>query len=96
MGLTIDDIPEEGREFFEEWKAARYKEMAPKGVDCSAAGQVQPQKELYPFQYHDAPEQVDEDEDECPHDEHDHYICLDCGKDIMDTIIDRADLLGND
>lgn len=39
---------------------------------------------------------VVEDEDECPHDEHDHYICLDCGKDIMDTLIDRADMLGDD
>jgi hypothetical protein len=37
-----------------------------------------------------------EDEDECPHDEHDHYICLDCGKDIMDELIARADLLRDD
>lgn len=34
-----------------------------------------------------------EDEDECPHDEHDHYICLDCGKDIMDDLISRADMM---
>lgn len=32
------------------------------------------------------------DEDECPHDEHDHYICLDCGKDIMDDVIAAAEL----
>jgi Fe2+ or Zn2+ uptake regulation protein len=31
--------------------------------------------------------------EECPHDEHDHGICLDCGKDIMDDLIGRAELL---
>jgi len=34
-----------------------------------------------------------EQEEECPHDEHDHGICLDCGKDIMDDLIGRAELL---
>jgi hypothetical protein len=32
-------------------------------------------------------------QEECPHDEHDHGICLDCGKDILDDLIARADLL---
>ena len=29
----------------------------------------------------------------CSHDEHDHGYCLDCGKDIMDNLINRAELL---
>jgi hypothetical protein len=32
-----------------------------------------------------------EEIEECPHDEHDHGICLDCGKDVFDTLLDRAD-----
>jgi Fe2+ or Zn2+ uptake regulation protein len=32
-------------------------------------------------------------EDECPHDEHDHGICLECGKDIMDDLVGRAEML---
>lgn len=32
-------------------------------------------------------------QEECPHDEHDHGICLDCGKDIMDDLIDRAEMM---
>ncbi len=31
-------------------------------------------------------------EDECPHDEHDHGICLECGKDIMDDLVAAAEL----
>jgi hypothetical protein len=30
---------------------------------------------------------------ECPHDEHDHGICLDCGLDIMDDLIGRAEMM---
>lgn len=33
----------------------------------------------------------EEDEDECPHDEHDHGICLDCGKDIWDDVVAAAE-----
>ncbi len=33
----------------------------------------------------------DEDEDECPHDETDHYICLECGKDTLDDAIAAAE-----
>lgn len=32
-------------------------------------------------------------QEECPHDEHDHYICLDCGKDILDDKIGEAEML---
>ncbi len=28
---------------------------------------------------------------ECPHDEHDHGICLDCGKDIFDDLVAAAE-----
>ena len=31
----------------------------------------------------------------CPHDEHDHGYCLDCGKNIMDNLIGRAEMLEN-
>ncbi len=31
------------------------------------------------------------EEDECPHDEHDHGICLDCGKDITDDLVAAAE-----
>jgi len=36
------------------------------------------------------------DEDQCPHDELDHGICLDCGQDRFDDLIDRADMMGDD
>jgi hypothetical protein len=35
----------------------------------------------------------EQEQAECPHDEHDHYICLDCGKDLLDDMITRSDLL---
>lgn len=31
------------------------------------------------------------EEEECPHDEHDHGICLECGKDIFDDLVGEAD-----
>jgi hypothetical protein len=31
------------------------------------------------------------DEDECPHDEHDHGYCLDCGADVMNRLISQAE-----
>lgn len=34
-----------------------------------------------------------QEQDDCDHPEHDHGICLHCGKDIMDDIIDRAELM---
>lgn len=37
-----------------------------------------------------------EDEDECPHDELDHGICMDCGQDRFDDLVSRADFLGDD
>ncbi len=33
----------------------------------------------------------EEDEEECPHDEHDHGICLDCGKDVVDDLVAVAE-----
>ena len=30
-------------------------------------------------------------EEECPHDEHDHGICLDCGKDIFNDLVAQAE-----
>lgn len=30
--------------------------------------------------------------DECPHDENDHGICLNCGKDIMDDLVGWAEM----
>lgn len=29
----------------------------------------------------------------CPHDEHEHGYCLECGRNIMDDLIGRAELL---
>ena len=36
------------------------------------------------------------DKDECPHDEHDHGYCLECGKDILDDLISHAELMRED
>ena len=39
---------------------------------------------------------MDEEEiEECNHEEHDHNICLYCGKDILDHIIDAAKYLAD-
>ncbi|HZZ98608.1 MAG TPA: hypothetical protein VFG51_01615, partial [Candidatus Saccharimonadia bacterium] len=35
----------------------------------------------------------EKEQEECPHDENDHGICLDCGADIFDDLIGRAELL---
>jgi len=35
-------------------------------------------------------------QDECPHDEHDHGYCLECGKDILDDLISHAELMRED
>lgn len=32
------------------------------------------------------------EKEECPHDEHDHGICLSCGRDIFDDIVGQAEL----
>jgi Fe2+ or Zn2+ uptake regulation protein len=40
------------------------------------------------------PYRQDTEEEECPHDEHDHGICLDCGEDIMDKLISQAEAYG--
>lgn len=40
-----------------------------------------------------AAQQKRREQEDCPHDEHDHGICLDCGKDIMDDLIDRAEMM---
>ncbi len=45
------------------------------------------------YQQHKEKVALEKEQEECPHDEHDHGICLDCGKDIMDDLIGRADLL---
>ena len=34
---------------------------------------------------------MDENQEPCPHDEHDHGICLDCGKDITDDLVASAE-----
>jgi len=31
------------------------------------------------------------EEDACPHDEHDHGICLDCGTDITQDLVGKAE-----
>lgn len=35
--------------------------------------------------------QQNDEQDECCHDEHDHGICLDCGADVLDRLIMRAE-----
>ena len=32
-----------------------------------------------------------EDEEECEHWEHDHFICMDCGEDVIDDLVGRAE-----
>lgn len=39
----------------------------------------------------DEPAKEIEEEDECQHDEHDHGYCLDCGADIMDSLVADAE-----
>lgn len=48
---------------------------------------------LAEYQQHRRQEEERKYQEECPHDEHDHGICLDCGKDILDDLIGRAELL---
>lgn len=36
--------------------------------------------------------QREQEEEQCPHDEHDHGICLDCGKDIWEDIVGAAEM----
>jgi len=48
---------------------------------------------LSEYQAHKAQREKEEEQEECPHDEHDHGICLDCGKDIFDDLVGRAEML---
>ena len=32
-----------------------------------------------------------EDEEECEHDEHEHGYCIDCGEDVIDDLVGRAE-----
>lgn len=34
---------------------------------------------------------TDDVNDDCPHDEHDHGVCLECGRDIMDDLVCAAE-----
>jgi hypothetical protein len=34
-----------------------------------------------------------EEQEECPHDDHEHGVCIECGKDIMDDLIGRAEMM---
>lgn len=40
---------------------------------------------------HRAARKLTQEQYECPHDEHDHGICLDCGLDITDDLIAKAE-----
>jgi hypothetical protein len=40
-----------------------------------------------------ARKEKEQEQEECPHDEHDHGICLSCGLDIFDDLLGRAELL---
>lgn len=41
-------------------------------------------------------EMGEEDDTECEHEEHDHGICLDCGKDITDELVTKAEMAFED
>jgi Fe2+ or Zn2+ uptake regulation protein len=34
---------------------------------------------------------MDENQEPCTHDEHDHGICLDCGEDITQELVSKAE-----
>jgi hypothetical protein len=60
---------------------------------CWAAMEASRHKAMLEYEEHLARRRREQEQEECPHDEHDHGICLDCGKDIMDELIGRAELL---
>ena len=51
------------------------------------------QEALREWQQRKQQKEKEQEQAECPHDEDDHGICLDCGKDILDDLIGRAELL---
>lgn len=58
---------------------------------CCLEEEVSRAEALAEYNAHKAAQAKREEQDECPHDEHDHGICLDCGKDIMDDLVDAAE-----
>lgn len=60
---------------------------------CQAAMEASRAEATLEYEQHLARRRKEQEQEECPHDEHDHGICLDCGKDIMDDLIGRADFL---
>ena len=75
----------------DEWNMCSHcKEYA---MSIAAKAEFERQHELWKIARAATGTRVVEDEDECPHDETDHHICLDCGKDCLDDAIARADLL---
>ena len=49
-------------------------------------------KEVYAKHFPQVSKAVEKSkEEECPHDDHDHGICLDCGEDITDRLVMQAE-----
>jgi hypothetical protein len=60
---------------------------------CWAAMEASRHEAMLEYEQYRVMRAKEQEQEECPHDEHDHGICLDCGKDIMDDLIGRAELL---
>ena len=60
---------------------------------CWSAMEASRHEAMQEYEQHLAKLAKEREQEECPHDEHDHGYCLDCGKDIMDDLIGRAELL---
>lgn len=60
---------------------------------CSTAMEASRHEAILEYEQYRARLIREQEQEECPHDEHDHGICLSCGKDILDELIGRAELL---
>jgi hypothetical protein len=72
--------------------AEHAQELEKEEEEYEAARIASMQEALGEYAAHKAQKMLEAYQEECPHDEHDHGICLDCGKDIFDDIVGRADI----
>lgn len=60
---------------------------------CWAAMEASRHEATLEYEQHLAQRRKEQEQEECPHDEHEGGYCIDCGKNIMDDLIGRAELL---
>jgi hypothetical protein len=80
------DYDQEAQKSFSQWLDSHQDALEP-----SPATLLQPEPENDSGEATGTAMSLPTEEEECPHDEHDHGYCLECGKDILDDLVGQVD-----